>query len=481
MKVNGKLFLSFLSVVVLSMALCGCAGANEKKVTNDISSEIHSLRDVLGETGQTVFDNFDPSNCAEIRYTLNGEKSSQISIKDEKTMVSIIEALKQIKVGKTTDEVSSDAEENLLIIMKDNGAMQFDFNKHHLHNTAQSIYYELSNDQELWRILKEVKEIEPKQSRINIKDTVYGQKKTEAYSCDEFSMDIPSGWQVERTHGAGMYAGIRVYDPSDERRQLLFILKAEPLLHDESGQQYYAMNGNDSFAHAPVLYNASTEGFFQIFGNYADLLQNYVVEYDEMNVPRFEEFKTIESVSNPNALQGSVNSDILRADFTVSGKPAEGLFAADIYDFSKDTGVSMFGDFGHYSAYNIYAMSTEKDALIDWQPLLNECISSLAFTEEYINTATAQSKESVVNAKYISEANQQILSGIMSSWESRNTSQDILSQKQSDATLGYERVIDTDTGEIYKAYNGFMDDYSGTRFEAITDAQYAEPTSGYIE
>ena len=69
----------------------------------------------------------------------------------------------------------------------------------------------------------------------------------------------------------------------------------------------------------------------------------------------------------------------------------------------------------------------------------------------------------------------------MSSWESRNTSQDILSQKQSDATLGYERVIDTDTGEIYKAYNGFMDDYSGTRFEAITDAQYAEPTSGYIE
>ena len=70
----------------------------------------------------------------------------------------------------------------------------------------------------------------------------------------------------------------------------------------------------------------------------------------------------------------------------------------------------------------------------------------------------------------------------MSSWESRNRSQDIMSQKQSDATLGYERVYDTETGEIYKATNGFSDVYDGKRYEPVTDDNmYAEPISGYIE
>ena len=69
----------------------------------------------------------------------------------------------------------------------------------------------------------------------------------------------------------------------------------------------------------------------------------------------------------------------------------------------------------------------------------------------------------------------------MDSWEKRNNSYDIISQKQSDATLGYERVYNTDTGEVYKAYNGFTDDYDGTKYKPITDDMYNLPTSGYID
>lgn len=54
-------------------------------------------------------------------------------------------------------------------------------------------------------------------------------------------------------------------------------------------------------------------------------------------------------------------------------------------------------------------------------------------------------------------------------------------QKQSDAILGYERVYDTETSEIYKAYNGFTDDYSGERYKSISDDMYTKKTSGYIE
>ena len=68
----------------------------------------------------------------------------------------------------------------------------------------------------------------------------------------------------------------------------------------------------------------------------------------------------------------------------------------------------------------------------------------------------------------------------MSSWENRNASFDIMSQKQSDATMGYERIKDTQTGEIIKIDNGFMDHYDGTRYTAITDAQYADPVDKVV-
>ena len=51
----------------------------------------------------------------------------------------------------------------------------------------------------------------------------------------------------------------------------------------------------------------------------------------------------------------------------------------------------------------------------------------------------------------------------------------------SDATLGYERVYDTETGEVYRAYNGFTDVYKGNRYQTITDDMYTSPISGYIE
>lgn len=74
------------------------------------------------------------------------------------------------------------------------------------------------------------------------------------------------------------------------------------------------------------------------------------------------------------------------------------------------------------------------------------------------------------------------MDGIISSWESRSKSQDIMSQKQSDATLGCERVYDTATGEVYKATNGFSDVYDGKRCKPVTDySMYALHTSGYIE
>jgi hypothetical protein len=81
-------------------------------------------------------------------------------------------------------------------------------------------------------------------------------------------------------------------------------------------------------------------------------------------------------------------------------------------------------------------------------------------------------------AKQVSQSANEMQDAIMSSWENRNTSQDIISQKQSDATMGFERVMDTETGEIYQTDDGFTDWYDGERYTAITDDQYTEAVVG---
>ncbi len=48
--------------------------------------------------------------------------------------------------------------------------------------------------------------------------------------------------------------------------------------------------------------------------------------------------------------------------------------------------------------------------------------------------------------------------------------------------MGYERFYDTETGEIYRAANGFGDSYDGKRYQPVTDDNmYTEAISGYIE
>ena len=100
------------------------------------------------------------------------------------------------------------------------------------------------------------------------------------------------------------------------------------------------------------------------------------------------------------------------------------------------------------------------------------------YSGSYTSSAMAQSDAAMQQSQQLSQSANEMQDAIMSSWESRNTSQDIISQKQSDATMGFERVMDTETGEIYQTDNGFTDWYDGERYTSITDDQYTEAVVG---
>ena len=128
------------------------------------------------------------------------------------------------------------------------------------------------------------------------------------------------------------------------------------------------------------------------------------------------------------------------------------------------------------------AITAAKDRFIEWESVLSECMKTLEYSDSFVKATNQASNEKVALAADISRNMNETMNGITDSWEKRNKSRDIISQKQSDATLGYERVYDSETGRIYKATNGFTDAYDGKRYKPVTDDDmYAQPISGYIE
>ena len=334
------------------------------------------------------------------------------------------------------------------------------------------------------------------EGRVKITETAAKAVQTEKYETADFSMTIPKGWTVT-AGGTNIYHSIRISDPSEPLNQMFVLLKADVLLHSRAGkyawQQNYNMGNTQAalFAKAAVLENPSTEGFFKIFSQYAAFASEVEPAYSGYAFPRFDNFTVTERYPSTSPLKSSALGDEqLRATFTDNGKDGEGLFAASVVDFGSfmisDGNVVGYQlqavDGGYYMAYNVVAVTAVKDTFIEWESVLTGCFKTLQYSDSFVSAANQASNEKVALSKQISQNFNATMDGFMTSWEGRNKSQDIMSQKQSDAILGYERVYDTETGEIYKATNGFTDVYDGKRYQPVTDDNmYAEPISGYIE
>lgn len=310
----------------------------------------------------------------------------------------------------------------------------------------------------------------------------------EEYKTDNFTMKKPTGWTVE-TGGTGIFYAIRVYDPQNTNNQVYLMLKVQPLLKNTSAktswQNYYSMSGNNSqyklFADAVVLDNPTTEGFYKKFDEISTYLSSLEPTLSKMKFPKFSNFTKIEEFESSASMKSvALDSKVLRGTFTgENSKEGEGLFMASVVNFGNQYQGGV--DMGYYMIYDIMSITSAKDEFIDYKDILLESVNSIEFTDSYVKQTIDDSNAQTQKALELNASMQKAFDSYMSAWENRQISYDIMSQKQSDATLGYERVYDTDTGEIYKAYNGFTDDYQGNKYQSITDNMYTEKTSGYIE
>ena len=335
---------------------------------------------------------------------------------------------------------------------------------------------------------KDIQKIAKKEN-VKIRENEVRQLTLEDYSTDVFSMKKPKGWTVEGA-GIGVFYAIRAYDPQNTNNQVFLMVKMQPLLKSDSAksawQNYYNLSGGNAqykvFANAVVLNNPTTEGFYKKFGEISSYVNSIEPTLSSFKFPTFNSFTKQEEFDSTASMKNvALDSKVLRATFKGdNGKDGEGLFLASVVDFGSgqyQAGV----DTSFYMVYDIMSVTSEKDKFIDYKDILLQTVNSIKFSDSYVKTTIDNSNAQTQKALELSASIQRAFDSYMSAWESRSKSYDIMSQKQSDAILGYERVYDTENGDIYKAYNGFTDDYDGERYKSISDNMYTEPTYGYID
>ena len=303
----------------------------------------------------------------------------------------------------------------------------------------------------------------------------------EKYDNGLISMEIPKGWKVDVPPVDYIHYSFKLTDPSNPNRMLLFSLKLEGFLKSEKARStwnyYYPSTG---FGNFPVISPKTTEGFYKVWNETAKIVNNQV---GAGYYPTISEFNIIENLG----AQPVIGGDVLRVNYKNNDKLIQGLVTASVADIGAYYVTENWNVFSNQvdiwplNVYNIVLLTAPDEEYNEWQPILDHSLGSLEFSQTFINAFNKEEQTIVNTVKTNAKIYDQISDMIMDSWEKRNNSYDIISQKQSDATLGYERVYDTDTGEIYKAYNGFTDDYSENRYQPITDDMYTKPTSGYIE
>lgn len=313
------------------------------------------------------------------------------------------------------------------------------------------------------------------------------------YQTTAFTIQIPQDWALE-TVGEYETLGFRLYDPEKPNRQVFFYGKMHPFMKSEEGRnawrQYLRDGGftGDSqiYATAPVLYTPSTEGFFHAFDEFATFAVNNGISHP---FPDLVDLEIVETVPRGSGMaQVAMDDSIVRTFFAQGGLPCEGLLAATVVDAMSSP---MYGvDAGFYYVYAITGITAPADEFAQLEDILSQSLATFRYTDEYIQQGVAQNAWETEVAIAVGNTLAAAYDSYNQAWHSRQRTYDALSQKRSDATLGYDRLYDIETGETYRAELGFYDyydlhreEYKNPNLQMVPDDAYDlydTPVSGYI-
>jgi hypothetical protein len=314
-----------------------------------------------------------------------------------------------------------------------------------------------------------------KEEKVKITKSETSTIEYEDFTNGKIKLQIPKGWKV-KVPNVVTYSGysFRVYNPENPDVGYMFSLAVSGFPKTEAARaKFYSLYPTAVFGQLAAIDPQTTEAFYKVwaknakFANDTALKENFFIVTDNWTM--------IENLGKT-----PLGGDIIRATYTNSkGEKLQGLFTATVVDSGT---YKMYGvDLAPLNSYHNIILHAPDEEFNNWASILDKSDGSLEFTDEFITGFKKEQGAQVATVKANAKTYDEMSDMIMDSWKKRNNSYDITSQKQSDATLGYERVYDTETNEVYRAYNGFTDSYDGERYKPVTDDMYTATISGYIE
>ena len=280
--------------------------------------------------------------------------------------------------------------------------------------------------------------------------------KLEQYDGGFFQVDIPKGWQV-MTGGECSTFGLVIRDKQRPASQIFYFGSVGPLYL--SGQQkqidmgYMQMGGYPvTWIEMPVVSPFTPDNFFSHF---QELTQTSIAQNYMSGLPQLYDLRVISSTNYPFQFPGGKTA-LIRVLFTKGEQIGEGLLMCTTVPMLPFTG-GPGGGIGY--AYMVAGITSEKSQFVHLQPELLKSLESFTISDQYVNkciqTSQQQFRGILKAGQTLSETSDLILKG----WENRNERYDIISEKQSDAILGYERVYDPETDESYQVTHEFWENY----------------------
>jgi hypothetical protein len=278
----------------------------------------------------------------------------------------------------------------------------------------------------------------------------------ESYNGGFFSIDKPRGWEMITAGSCETFAFL-ARDPADPLKQVFYFGEVGPVYLSEQQRQidyqYMNMGGYPvTWIDMPTVYPLTPGNFLKQLHLVAKsrMGQGFMPQF-----PRLENVQVVSTVRQPNPF-GGATTELVRALFTQRQSLGEGLFLVTVAPMLPFTG-SPSGGIGY--GFCILGISSPKTEFPNLEATLSRSIASFSFSQSYVQNCIAQQNENfkgIMKAgKTLSEASDIIVQG----WENRNKTDDILSEKYSDVTLGRERLYDPNSGEVYEFENGFYDKY----------------------
>ena len=299
--------------------------------------------------------------------------------------------------------------------------------------------------------------------------------KTVPYKDGRFYMNLPEGWQI-MTQSEFMTFCFKAWDPANPNRTIFFFMKLEPFLKSWEAKNAYkqvndSLGGQSLYAFsadAPVMESCTLQGFLDSIPQVYSFCDKYFdtgLTISPGVLPQMQNTSIIEKKASnlpaPAACKENVIGRVTFEDYL--GQKCEGLVTAQPTDSMS---YDFFGTDGWpYTVYLFMGVTSPLGELTELEPVLTECLGSFGFEESYVKQAigvsNAETQALLAQAKTMQAAHD----AMVDAWYAREKSHDIAFQKWSDAFMGYDRLYDSSTGEVYLADTGFYDSYDLHRYE----------------